>query len=185
MTIGPGAWLNAAWGFAEGALFFVVPDIAFTRTTLASPSRGLRHLGAAIIGAVAAGVFMYGWAAARPAQARAAVAAVPFVGEKMIAPAAARWDARGTPALFASPLNGVPYKVYAVLAPAHLSAISFAALSVPMRAERMLLSWIVFAAAAAGLTRVKDPRARRRAAVAFHAGFWLLLYAVYWAVHWN
>ena len=52
-----------------------------------------------------------------------------------------------------------------------------------MRAERMLLSWIVFAAAAAGLSRVKDERVRRRAGVAFHAGFWLLLYAVYWTLH--
>jgi hypothetical protein len=177
-----GTWLNAAWGFAEGTLFFVVPDVAFTWTSLEAPRRGLARMGAAIGGALAAGALLYAWAAARPAEARAAVAAVPFVGEKMISPAEARWETGGTATLFANPLNGVPYKVYAVLAPERLSLAAFLLLSVPLRAERMMLSWIVFAAAAVWLRRRAGP-ARRRAAVAFHAGFWLLVYAVYWTVH--
>jgi hypothetical protein len=177
-----GLALAATWGFAEGTLFFVVPDVLFTSTTLRSPSRGLAQLAAAIGGAVVAGAVMYAWAAGSPQQARAAVAAVPFVGERMIGPAEARWDAGGTRSLFTSPLNGVPYKVYAVLAPARLSLAEFLAASVPMRAERMALSMIVFLPAAWLLGRRPDAERRRRA-IWFHALFWTLVYAVYWTTH--
>ncbi len=111
-------WAAALWGLAEGTFFFVVPDLLFTWTTLFSPKRGLLQLGAAVVGALVAGTAMYAWAATAPVQARAAVAAVPFVGEKMIGPAERRWDEEGTRALFNRPLGGVPYKVHAVLAPA-------------------------------------------------------------------
>ena len=30
---------SVGWGFAEGTLFFIVPDVLFTLTTLASPKR--------------------------------------------------------------------------------------------------------------------------------------------------
>jgi len=163
---------------------FVVPDVAFTFTTLTSPKRGLQQLGAAILGAVVAGALMYVWADAQPAQARAAVAAVPFVGETIVAPAEERWDAGGTRSLFANPLNGVPYKVYAVLAPGHLSLGTFLLLSLPLRAERMLISWIVFAGASRWVRRLDATRACRAIRI-FHAGFWALVYVVYWTANWR
>jgi hypothetical protein len=177
-----GYGLNAAWGFAEGTLFFVVPDVAFTRTTLTSPRRGLLQLGAAVLGALVAGAVIYAWAASRPAEARAVVAAVPFVGEKIVTPAERRWNERGVSSLFKNPLNGVPYKVYAVLAPPRLPAASFLLLSVPMRVERMILSWIVFAAAGRWIARLPASR-QRRTAILFHAGFWVLVYVVYWTAN--
>jgi hypothetical protein len=41
------SWL---WGFAEAALFFVVPDVLFTLVMLTSPKRGWQHFGMAIAG---------------------------------------------------------------------------------------------------------------------------------------
>lgn len=184
MTEARGAWLNAAWGFAEGTLFFVVPDVAFTYTTLWSPRRGWQRMGAAIAGALLAGAMMYVWASTDPAGARATVAAVPFLGESIITPAERRWDAGGTAALFANPLNGVPYKVYAVLAPERLSLPAFLLVSVPLRAERMILPWVVFAAASWWLAR-RPERTRRRDAIASHAGFWILVYSIYWTINWD
>ena len=185
-----GLWVAALWGLAEGTLFFVVPDVLFTFTTMSSLKRGLLQLGAAVAGALLAGAVMYSWAAAAPAQARSAVAAVPFVGEKMIAPAEQRWDEEGLPALFNRPLGGVPYKVHAVLAPARLSLAEFLLVSVPMRVERMILSWIVCASAAWIIGRFREGRpfdrlraGRRTAAWSFHALFWTALYAVYWSAN--
>ena len=185
-----GLWAAALWGLAEGTVFFVVPDVLFTLTTLFSPKRGLLQLGAAVAGAVVAGAIMYAWAAAAPAQARAAVSAVPFVGEKVIAPAEQRWDEEGLPALFNRPLGGVPYKVHAVLAPARLSMAEFLLVSVPMRVERMILSWMVFATAAWIISRLGERRpfdrlraGRRPAAWSFYALFWTALYAVYWSAN--
>jgi hypothetical protein len=171
------AWL---WGFAEGTLFFVVPDVLFTLTLLLSVKRGLWQFGLAVAGALLAGAVMFAWADASRAHARAVVAAVPFVGEKMIAPAEARWDKDGTSGLFRNPLGGVPYKVYAILAPARVSLIEFLAISVPLRVERMLLSLIVFVPLAFWVQRDTN---RKRIGFVFHHAFWVLVYAVYWTVN--
>ena len=173
----PGASAALAWGFAEGTLFFVVPDVLFTLTTLLRPKRGLLQLVTAVLGATVAGGVMYAWAASAPEQARVAVASVSHVGERMIAATELHWKEHGLRALFDNPLGGVPYKVYAVLAPARMPAGQFLLLSVPMRAERMLLSWVPFALVRLLVERFGERR--RRIALALHATFWIALYAYY------
>lgn len=180
-TISPAwSWL---WGFAEATFFFVVPDVLFTLVMLDSPKRGWRHFGMAIAGALVAGALMYTWAASSPAHARAAVAAVPFLGEKIITPTEAKWNADGTPGLFTNPLGGVPYKVYAVLAPAHVSLPVFALISLPLRVERMLLSMIVFVPLSLWVQRGGETR--RALGLRVHAAFWILVYAIYWSVNYS
>ena len=178
-----GALWSLLWGFAEATFFFIVPDVLFTRTTLLSVKRGWQQLFAAVIGATIAGALMYLWASGFPSQARSAVAAVPFLGEKIITPAEQRWNDRGTPSLFSNPLSGVPYKVHAVLAPSHISLPMFLLLSVPLRAERMLLSMIVFVPLAIWVR--KDESRRTKTVMRIHLAFWLLVYAVYWSVNYS
>lgn len=175
----PGSILAFVWGFAEGTLFFVVPDVGFTLTTGLRPKRGLLQLALAVAGGLLAGNVMYSWAAANPRQAQSTVAAVPFVGERMLEDTYRRYEARGGWAMLEGPLRGVPYKVYAVLAPARLSFAEFFLLSIPARAERMLISWIAVALIALFLRRIDEPR-RWRIAVALHAVCWIALYTYYW-----
>ena len=178
-----GTLWSAVWGFAEATFFFVVPDVFFTRTTLLSVKRGWQQLLAAVIGATIAGALMYLWASGSPARARSSVAAVPFLGEKIITPAEQRWSERGTSSLFSNPLSGVPYKVHAVLAPAHVSLPTFLLLSLPLRAERMLLSMIVFVPLAMWVRQ--DENRRKQIGMRIHMAFWLLVYAVYWSVNYS
>lgn len=177
------AWL---WGFAEATFFFVVPDVLFTRTTLISIKRGWWQLGVAVLGATMAGAAMYLWASSSPVQARAAVARVPFLGEKIITPAERRWNDGGTASLFSNPLSGVPYKVHAVLAPERVSLGYFLLLSLPLRAERMLLSMIVFVPLALW-TRGGGSQGQRRRTIGFriHAAFWVIVYAIYWSINYS
>lgn len=180
----PALWAAGLWGFAEATLFFVVPDVLFTLTTLFAARRGLWQMGVSILGAVLAGAVMYSWAATSPAQARAVVAAVPFVGEKIITPFERRWDEGGTWALFRNPLGGVPYKVPAVLAPARLSLVEFLALSVPLRAERMIFSMIVFLPLAWWIGSGGSSERRQVWGLGVHAVFWTIVYGVYWSINW-
>jgi hypothetical protein len=175
-----GIGLAAAWGFAEGTLFFVVPDVLFTRVAIAEPRRALAHLAAATAGAVAAGALMFAWASADPDGARSAVAAVPKVGAGMVEATRERLAASGAAALFDRPLGGVPYKVHAVLAPERFGLVAFLGLSVLARLERFLLSWTAFAVLHRAFVRPR--RASARTAAWIHAAFWLAVYAVYWAV---
>ncbi len=174
--------LSFLWGFAEGTLFFIVPDVLFTHTLLSSLRRGWAGFALSIAGAIVAGAVMYSWAASSPVQARQAVAGVPFVGEKLIAPTERRWREEGTASLFSNPLGGVPYKVAAILAPAHLSLPVFLVMSVALRAERMMLSMIVFVPLAIWAQRGDE---RRRFARRFHLVFWLAVYAVYWTINYS
>jgi hypothetical protein len=130
---------------------------------------------------------MYTWAASSPVQARAAVAAVPFLGEKIITPAEAKWNADGTRGLFTNPLGGVPYKVYAVLAPAHVSLPVFMLISLPLRVERMLLSMIVFVPLSLWAHGGGDARRAHRQSIGLrlHAAFWILVYGIYWSVNYS
>ena len=178
-----GLFSSGLWGFAEGTFFFIVPDVLFTRTTLLSIKRGWLQLAAAVVGAALAGAVMYVWASGSPAQARAAVAAVPFLGEKIIAPAEQRWREGGTLSLFSNPLSGVPYKVHAVLAPSHISLPAFLLLSLPLRAQRMLLSMIVFVPLAIWVR--KDEVHRKTIGLRVHLAFWLVVYAIYWSVNYS
>ena len=175
--------LAAIWGFAEATFFFIVPDVLFTRTTVRSVKRGWLELAAAVVGATIAGALMYLWASGSPVQARSAVAAVPFLGEKIIRPAEQRWIDHGTPLLFSNPLSGVPYKVHAILAPSHVSLTEFLLVSLPLRAERMLLSMIVFVPLAMWVR--KDEHRRTKMGLRIHAGFWLVVYAIYWSVNYS
>jgi hypothetical protein len=179
----PGAVVAFSWGLAEGTLFFVVPDLAFTMTTAFRPSRGLMQLALAVAGALLAGSVMYSFAASSPREARAIVASVPFVGESMVESTDRRLESRGARAMFDSPLGGVPYKVYAVLAPPRFSYAEFLLLSIPARAERMLFSWLPVALLARALRRL-DERRRRRVVPIAYALSWICVYAIYWGKLW-
>jgi len=172
-----------SWGFAEGTLFFVVPDLGFTLTTAFRPTRGLMQLALAVAGAVLAGSVMYSWAASNAREAKAVVASVPFVGASMVESTNLRLESRGARAVFESPLGGVPYKVYAVLAPQRFSHARFLLLSIPARAERMLISWIPVALLARALRRLEERR-RRRVVVIAYALSWICVYAIYWGKMW-
>jgi membrane protein YqaA with SNARE-associated domain len=180
-------WISGVWGFAEATVFFVVPDVVFTGATVVSVKRGWLSMAAAIFGAVVGGAVMYLWADARPLEARALVASVPFVGEKIVTPRETLWNEEGTAALFANPLSGVPYKVDAILAPSHVSLPAFILLSVPLRFERMLLSIIVFTPIGLWVARGGDERtiARRRLiGLGIRTVFWVIVYVVYWSINW-
>lgn len=173
-----GLVLAGLWGLAEGTLFFVVPDVLYTLVAAFRPVRALAHVGAATGGALLGGALMFAWSAAEPARARSAVENVPWVGAGMVTETAARFDEEGTRPLFDRPLGGVPYKVYAVLAPEHLSLGRFLLLGSLARLERFAPSWAAFALLAWVLARRRPER--WRLVLAIHASFWTVVYVYYW-----
>ncbi len=175
-----GIALACAWGFAEGTLFFVVPDVLISLAALCAWRRALRHVGAAVAGSVVAGALMYGWAAVSPARAREVIRRVPFVRERMLAQVDAGLERDSVAALFRGAFTGVPYKIFAVQAPGRMPVAVFLPATVPARAARFLLVWLVFGAAGSWIRK-------RRPAVWnvlawIHAGFWVPFYVWYWSV---
>jgi hypothetical protein len=126
-----------------------------------------------------AGTGLFLWSQQDFGAAKSAVERVPFVRARMFEKTEADFSRLGVGALFAGPMEGIPYKVYAVQAPSRCSLPVFLLASVPARLERLIVSWIVFALVGWALRHFG---VRTMLAVVFHAGYWLAVYAYYWSV---
>ena len=175
----PPSWIGFLWGFAEATLFFIIPDLVLSWASLAGARGGMKILGAILAGAVVGGISMYTWALWRPDSARSAVAAVPFVRTKMFEKVQGDYRAHGVSGIFYTLGTGIPYKVYAVLAPSVTSPVTFGLISIPARFERLALSWLV--PTMLGLFLKRWIRNHRRLTAALWLGFWIVIYAVYWS----
>jgi membrane protein YqaA with SNARE-associated domain len=175
-----GIVLACVWGFAEGTLFFVVPDVLISLAALCGGRRALPHVAAAVVGAVLAGGVMFAWSASDEPAARAAVRSVPFVREAMFARVDEGLENEGALALFRGSVTGVPYKIYAVEAPGRMLAPLFLAWTVPARAARFLLVWALFSILGVWLRRREPGRWSLLAGV--HAALWVPFYLFYWSV---
>jgi hypothetical protein len=178
LTGWPGIVLAFVWGFAEGTLFFILPDVPLSLAAMFRPRRALFHLVAIVAGAVLAGAVMFSWSARGPS-ARNAVAKVPLVTLAMFERAERDYCEFGVWAAAMGPVRGIPYKVYAVEAPEHCGLLSFLTMTVPARLWRLAAVWLGFAGAGAILRRLG--RGAMALAPAGHASFWIVVYIVYWA----
>jgi membrane protein YqaA with SNARE-associated domain len=178
LTRWPGEVLAFFWGFAEGTLFFILPDVPLSLAAMFRPRRALLHLVAIVSGAVLAGAVMFSWSVGGPS-AHQAVAKVPLVTPAMFERAERDYCEFGVWAAAMGPVRGIPYKVYAVEAPEHCGLLSFLTMTVPARLWRLAAVWLGFAGAGAILRRLG--RGAMAWAPAGHASFWIVVYIVYWA----
>ncbi|MFY9558726.1 MAG: hypothetical protein WAQ52_00695 [Terriglobales bacterium] len=176
LTRWPGIALALFWGFAEGTLFFLLPDVLLSYVALFRPRRGLLHMAAIVAGAVLAGAVMFHWSA-HSAGARTAVARVPAVHAAMFERARLDFRQYGVWGASLGPLRGIPYKVYAVEAPAYSALWPFLLITIPARLWRLLVVWLGFAGAGVLLRKF----GRASLAPVLHAVFWIVTYAIYWA----
>ena len=176
LTGRPGIALVFLWGFAEGTLFFILPDVPLSLAAMFRPRRALLHVAAIVAGAVLAGAVMFNWSAHGPT-ARRTVAHVPLVTPAMFERAESDYRQFGVWAASNGPTRGIPYKVYAVEAPEHSSLWPFLLVTIPARLWRLLVVWLGFAGAGVLLRRL----GHASIAPVVHALFWIATYAVYWA----
>ena len=168
------------WGFAEATLFFVVPDVWLT---LIAVRRGLVPAlvacGWALVGALAGGLAMYAWGAFDPAAARDVLESVPAIDRDMIDGVRSALRDDGAAAIFLGPLQGIPYKIYAVEAPAAgIGVLAFLAVSVPAR----LLRFVLLAAVANLLSRWLLGRTGLRLRTGVLLAAWAVFYTIFLSV---
>jgi hypothetical protein len=174
-----GMALALLWGFAEGTLFFIVPDVLLTLTALFSIRRSVAQMFVVTAGALVAGGIMFTWSAQSPA-AKDSVARVPFVGAAMLDRVDRSYADSGALALLKGPLSGIPYKAFAVEAPGRVAQSVFLLWSVPARLERFIITWAMFAALGLLLRRGKKNFALP--ALVIHGAYWCVVYGIYWTV---
>jgi membrane protein YqaA with SNARE-associated domain len=162
------------WGFAEGTLFFVLPDVPLSLAAMFRPRCALRHIVAIVVGAVLGGALMFTWSE-HGGSARNAVAHVPLVRPVMFEEVDHDFRQSGVWAAVRGPVRGIPYKIYAVEAPMHSTLMPFLVASVVARVWRLVLAWLGFAGAGIVLRKF----GRGSFAPYLHAVFWIVVYGLY------
>jgi len=168
-----------AWGLAEATAFFIVPDVYIGYRGLRSVRAALTASFYALGGALIGGVVMYEWALHTDV-AMTFVQHVPAITSTVMQTARNGYTHHGITALFIGMAEGVPYKVYAVLAPArHISLCIFIVVSVVARLSRFAATGL----ATAGLSRLLGRWICYRVRLGIFVAFWVIFYIGYSIAH--
>jgi membrane protein YqaA with SNARE-associated domain len=171
--------IAALWGFAEATVFFIVPDVFLSALALRNLRLGIVACLFAVGGALAGGAVMYEWGLKDATGSLAVVEAVPAISPEMLTRIHRSLKEKGASAILAGPLFGVPYKAFAIQAPAiGIGLAPFLLMSVPARLLRFLpvtlVCWWI------GDRLLSTWAFRRKLAVLLMC--WVVFYAFYFTV---
>lgn len=170
------AWF---WGLAEATLFFLVPDIYLGFVAIFSWRKGLWATAFTVLGAIVGGAIMYALAANNPKRMLDLLTYIPLINVNMVNAVGEQMRVEGLNAMVVGPLQGIPYKVYAVQAGAQrLPFVVFLLLTIPARLERILP--VALVGAVGGVLFRSFIRRHTKLVVAAYAAFWLCVYALYY-----
>ncbi|MBC8262381.1 MAG: hypothetical protein H8E43_11230 [Planctomycetia bacterium] len=175
-----GLRLAFMWGFMEASVFFLVPDIVISITALFGFRPALKQVGLAIVGTLLAGIPLFLWAQQDAPSARQMVLHVPFVRASMVEDVRANLVENGASALLHAATSGIPYKLFAVEAPEHISLTVFTLMTVPSRLKRLLITIAFFGGI--GWFLRKQIGTHPRTALGLHLLFWVGSYSYYWSI---
>lgn len=135
---------------------------------------------AALLGALAGGALMYAFGVREPHTARVFLDHVPAISPALITRVAGQMNESGLMAALLGPIEGLPYKIYAVEWGARGgSLVAFMLISIPARYVRFFLATV----AARAIARLLEPLTHRRAAIEtlILAVIWVAFYGFYFS----
>jgi len=172
--------LAFGWGLAEATFFFIVPDVLLTLIACRALRPAMKATVAALFGALVGGALMYVFGVREPHTARVFLDHVPAIGPALITTVAGHVSEGGLMAVLLGPINGIPYKIYAVDWGARGgSLVAFLLISIPARYVRFVLA----ALAARGIARLIEPLTHHRATIEtlILAVIWVAFYGFYFS----
>ncbi|MEZ5924513.1 MAG: hypothetical protein R3D57_09015 [Hyphomicrobiaceae bacterium] len=177
----PRRWIaaSALWSLAEATVFFVVPDVILSATTVRFGARaGVVAALAAAVAAAAGGLLVYLATADGLVDSFALLDRLPAISAAMIAGVRAELAGGSWPAaMLWGSFSGIPYKLYAASAAAAAKPLGlFLLWSVPIRLTRFVL----IVGAAALLRPLVLSWLGPRLALLPLALMWIAFYSVFW-----
>lgn len=166
------------WGLAEATLFFLIPDIFLGFVALFNWRRGFLSTAFAVIGALIGGVVMFSLAINHPQLMNRILTTIPLINQEMVDSVRDAILSTGVISLITGPLQGIPYKVYAVQAGQQgLPIPLFLIMSMIARLERLLPVYLV--GAIVGITFRDYVHHHTRLVIGMYIVFWLGVYTWY------
>lgn len=167
------------WGFAEGTVFFIVPDVYLGLVALFNWKRGLWAMAAAVVGAMVGGSVMYSLAMKDLSAVNLFLTRIPLINAEMVADIANKMQADGLLTMVNGPLRGVPYKIYAVQAGGQsLPYPPFLFMTILARLERLLP--VTLLAGGVGKWLSNFVGKHTRLVVAAYVLIWGIIYFLYY-----
>lgn len=167
---------GSLWGFAEATLFFIVPDVLLSAVALTSVRRALLLSVWVLGGALIGGALMWALGRGDLASGEALLAQLPAIDAAMVADVGQQLESSGLPALFAGPVTGTPYKIYALQSGGlGIGLVEFLIVSIPAR----MLRFVVVILAVAGISKLLERSLDLRRRQVVLALSWTAFYAWY------
>jgi membrane protein YqaA with SNARE-associated domain len=167
------------WGFAEATVFVLVPDVLLSAAGLDRLRTGFIACLWALTGALAGGGLMYVWGVRDATGTLAVLEKLPAVSPQLLDRVHQDLIAQGPIAIVIGPMFGIPYKIFAVQAPAAgISPWTFLLISIPARFIRFTL----ITAAAWWISTRPLSRWPRRKKLLLLLACWLAFYAFYFTL---
>ena len=172
----------AAWGLAEATVFFIVPDVLLSALALQNLKRALAACLFALTGALVGGAIIWTLGQGDADGMRQSFVSIPAIDSELISGVEAQIRERGLWAVFLGPLQGVPYKIYALEASRLGYGLGiFLLISIPARLLRFLVVTLVIA----GLAQLFRDRISLLSMRITLAVAWTTFYAWYFTVMTN
>ena len=150
------------WGLAAATLFFILPDVLFRAVALTSVRRALTISIWVLAGALVGGTLMWALGRTQPATGTELLVLLPAIDTVMIDDVGRQLRASGLPALFAGPVTGTPYKIYALQSGTlGIGLVQFLLVSIPARMLRFVAVTLAVGGVSTLLGRWLDLRSRR------------------------
>lgn len=167
-----------AWGLLEATFFFIVPDIYLGFVGLFRWQAALLAVGATVLGAVVGGLIMYSLAGSLGDQVNDWLQQIPLITPSMIVEVSETTDRDGLIALVTGPLQGIPYKIYAVQAGLNrLPLLGLMLMTIPARLMRILP--VTLLSIAFGLIFRGTVERHTSFVVALYLLLWVAIYVLY------
>jgi membrane protein YqaA with SNARE-associated domain len=167
------------WGLAEATIFFLVPDILLGLVVLFSWRKGLMSTVFTLAGAMIGGAIMYTLAYNNTAAMNQVLMSIPLINRNMVNTVMEQMKQNGLRALVMGPLQGIPYKIYAVQAGIQrLPFIPFLFFTIPARLERILP--VVLLGGVIGVAFKKFIQRHASLVTSTYFGVWVCIYMLYY-----
>ncbi|WP_010298805.1 hypothetical protein [Candidatus Odyssella thessalonicensis] len=125
------------WGFCEATFFFIVPDVWLSLIAINSLKKGLIACLYALAGAVLGGLLIYYWASRDASGVSYFFNRLPGIYPALQSLVYDQLQSQGIGAMLMGPLQGLPYKLFALqAAQLKVSPIIFLLVSIPARLAR-------------------------------------------------
>lgn len=165
------------WGFAEATFFFIVPDVYISYKAIKSIKIALIVSLFSLIGAIIGGTLMYFLSNNTSIDLLKYMTFIPGINDVYISQVNTDFSEHGVMALFYGPKQGIPYKLYALLAPVYnIPYITFIIISVFARSLRFILVAVIVSA----LSKILSKWISDKTKIVLLIVFWVIFYAIYY-----